>query len=243
MRKNIKLIVISIIMLFTLTGCAAVDYEITVNSDGSANINYILGYNKQFFNNMGVNPEDMEEDSFVNFKKEAEESGYHVEEYSDDNILGFKATKQINNVQEEFSLKEAFGEENIKNDNKFVIEKTFLNTKYLLDLDIDLTEISSNSEGMQAQYINSFMNQTKMTMRINLPGKILTSNATTISENGKTVEWNLIPGQVNKISLEATQINIVSILLIVGIVIVLIAIIIFAIVKKKSKNDKNVDKE
>ena len=249
MKKVFNLVILAIIMLVTLTGCASVNYEITINADGSADISYLVGYNKSFFTSMGVNPEQMSDEAFSEMEEEAKNNGYTIEKYSDDTIIGFKSSKHLNKVQEEFSLKEAFGDEYISQENTedFKIEKNLFTTKYILNTKIDLSTMKAEeSDDSEAQYMNMFLNQIKMNMKINLPIKATSNNATTISNNGKTLEWTLTPGQVNEIKLEATQLNIMFVVGIIIAIILLVVVIVIAIIKFTKKNkgkDNNIDKE
>ena len=94
MKKTIKtlaLIVITIVTLLTLTGCANVNYEIKLNKDGSGDVSYILGYDKSFLSSMGVTTESLaNDDSLDEMKEEAQEQGFTVTQYEDDNTYGFK---------------------------------------------------------------------------------------------------------------------------------------------------------
>ena len=52
-----------IIALVTLTGCMNVNYEVKLNEDGSAEISYLLGYDKSFLSSMGVSTEDLKNEA------------------------------------------------------------------------------------------------------------------------------------------------------------------------------------
>ena len=57
MKKTIRIISIItmlIIALVTLTGCMNVNYEVKLNEDGSAEISYLLGYDKIFLSSIEV---------------------------------------------------------------------------------------------------------------------------------------------------------------------------------------------
>lgn len=54
-----------IIALVTLTGCMNVNYEVKLNEDGSAEISYLLGYDKSFLSSMGVSTEDLKNDETI----------------------------------------------------------------------------------------------------------------------------------------------------------------------------------
>lgn len=220
MKKTIVLIIMLIIMLITLTGCAEVNYEVEINKDGSGEITYIYGISKE---KLGSS-EDLVEQFVGTMKEQAEESGYGVEVYENEKISGFKAKKHLENLSEEFSLEEAFGEEYVKDsqNNKINIEKSFWITKYSQNAELDLTNLSDAN--------------IEMTYKIKLPTVIKTNNASKVSEDGKELTWNLKSGEINKIEFIAEEINIMSIIIIVGAIVAVGVVIITIIVILKKKD-------
>ena len=85
--KGILIIAIVCMVLISLSGCARVNYEVNVNKDGSADVSYVMGYDKEFLNSMGVSESDVGEEGFADMEKEATEDGYQVEKYNDDIIV------------------------------------------------------------------------------------------------------------------------------------------------------------
>lgn len=72
---------------------------------------------------------------------------------------------------------------------------------------------------------------------ITLPVKAKTNNANKVEKDGKTLRWNFIGGEVNKVEFTATQINILPIIVIIVAVIIIVAII-FIILKRKKVTKK-----
>lgn len=218
MKKTVGLIVILIIMLVTLTGCAEINYEVEVHNDGSGNITYIYGISKERMENST----DIVEQFVGTMREQAEESGYTVEIYEDGEISGFKANKYIENLSEDFSLEETFGSEYVKDteNNKIKIEKSFWTTKYSQNTEIDLTNLSDED--------------LEMTYKIKLPTKVKTSNTNNISEDGKELTWTLTGGEKNKIEFTAEEFNMLPIVIVLLVIIVIaIGITVFIILKKK----------
>ena len=105
MKKTLKTITLMLmvgIILLTLTGCANVNFDIKLNADGSGEVSYVMGYDKSFLTSMGVTTSSLEnDDSFKEMEDEARQEGYTVKKYEDDNTYGFKATKHVENIQNE----------------------------------------------------------------------------------------------------------------------------------------------
>lgn len=200
--KNIAIIAILTIILLTLTGCANINYDIKLNEDGSGDIVYTMGYDKSFLKSMGVETTSVKNDDSLNdMKKEAEAKGYTIEDYEDDNTYGFKASKHVNNIQEEFNMNDEVSDNN-EEVERIIYEKTLLKTKYSQDSKIDLTNMEEDED---AAILKALMAQMKISYRITLPFKATSNNATTVSEDGKTLEWVLKVGEINEIKFEAAK--------------------------------------
>lgn len=200
--KNIAIIAILTIILLTLTGCANINYDIKLNEDGSGDIAYTMGYDKSFLKSMGVETTSVKNDDSLNdMKKEAEAKGYTIEDYEDDNTYGFKASKHVNNIQEEFNMNDEVSDNN-EEVERIIYEKTLLKTKYSQDSKIDLTNMEEDED---AAILKALMAQMKISYRITLPFKATSNNATTVSEDGKTLEWVLKVGEINEIKFEAAK--------------------------------------
>ena len=245
MKKTITVIAMLIIMLVTLTGCMTVDYEVTINKNGSADISYVMGYSKSFFKSMGATEADIEEsfneNGFTDLEEEAVKEGYSIEKISNDEIFGFKATKHIDKL-EAYSMSGTFGEY-VEEADTFSVTKGFFKNKYSLTTKIDLTEMSAMTEDSaddSAAYANMFINQMKMNYKVNLPEKVTSSNATAVLEDGKTLNWELKPGKVNEIQFEYSQVN-TMVFVIIGAIAVLIVAIIVTIIVLKGKKGKTLD--
>ena len=223
MKKTIGLIIVLILTLITLTGCAEINYEVQVNKDGSGEILYIYGISKEVLENFNISADEI----VSSMKEQAEESSYTVEAYEDEKIAGFKANKHIEDLNKDFSLQEAFGEEYVKDteDNGIKIEKNFFFIKYYQNAQLDLTSVGESEQNITMIY------------QVKLPVKAKTNNASEVLENGKTLKWNLTGGEVNKIEFEAKEINVLPIA-IIGIVIIVTVAVVIIILKKKHATKK-----
>lgn len=228
--KNIAIIAILGIILLTLTGCANVNYDIKLNKDGSGDVSYVMGYDKSFLASMGVETTSVKNDDSLNdMKKEAEENGYTIEDYEDETTFGFKASKHINNIQEEFDLDNI--SEDSEESNKIMYEKTVLKTKYSQDAKVDLTNMFEDNNAM----LKAIVSQMKISYRITLPYKAGSNNANTVSEDRKTLEWTLKAGEVNEIKFEATKDYGMYALAGLALVLVIVAVVAVMLSKKVKK--------
>ena len=241
MNKTFKTIVLMIIVgiiLLTLTGCANINYDIKLNADGSGEVSYVMGYSKTFLTSMGVTRSSLEnDDSFKEMEDEAKEEGYTVEKYEDDETYGFKATKHVDKIQNEFDLTNSVSTNAQEGQNdKIVYEKNLLKTRYYQDAKLDLTNMGSD-DAQEAAMMQSILSQMKITYKITLPFKAQESNATTVSEDGKTLEWKLEAGKVNEIKFDAAQ-DYTIYAIVGGVALLAIIVVILVAVSKKGKKDK-----
>ncbi len=226
MKKVLSLATIMLIALIVLTGCVDVNYEVTLNKDGTADVAYVYGFDKATLEQMGSTAEDMTSE----MKQNAEASEYEIEPYSDDKVEGFKAKKHVENLSD-ISLEEAFGSEYITDseENRFKVEKKGSKTFYSQNAKIDLSNMDSSMASMVT-----------MKYTVKLPTKVGENNASEVSKDGKTLTWNLTAGKVNEINFEANSSIIGTVITIVIIALVVIGVTVaVVIVVKKSKKEKS----
>ena len=237
MKKVLKIFVLLAVMLIILTGCVDVNYEVTINSDGTADVAYIYGFEKEYLEEMETTAEEMTQE----MQQNAELSDYTVETYSNDEVEGFKATKHVTDLSQ-ISLEEAFGSEYVSDseENQIKVEKKGSKTVYSQKADIDLTSMDESMASMVT-----------MKYTIKLPEKAGNNNASEVSKDGKTLIWNLKAGEINKIEFEATEsgamdkiirIVVIALVSLVGVAVV-VTVIIVIVKKVKNKNNNEVKTE
>ena len=166
------------------------------------------------------------EDLVASMKEQAENSEYKTEYYEDDEIAGFKASKHLNDLSKEFSLKEAFGKEYVNEDEGktgIKINKSLFKTKIIQESQIDLTSMKDIQAAVKMKYT------------VKLPVKLKTNNATQVEKDGKTATWELIPGEVNSVEYVASGINLLPILIIILVVCLVVAALVYYFIFFKKK--------
>ena len=226
MKKTIGIVVILVAMLIILTGCSVnIDYQVKVNANGTGEISYIYGYSKDTLESLQTTSADL----VKSMKEQAEENGYTTEEYKDDNMEGFKATKVLKDISKEFSFTEAFGDENVedKEGQEIIIDRELFTIKVKQDAEIDLTSVEDVKSAVNIKYT------------VKLPVNVKSSNAKEVSKDKKTATWELTPGEVNKIEFVASGLNVASTLSIVFLVAVFAAGIVYFVLFFKKKKETN----
>ena len=170
---------------------------------------------------------------------ELESKGFTVEEFQDEKYTGYKLTGKIDNIDNligspDFNLDEIT---QINDKKIFVKEGSVYKGKIEVG---DPTDMEGETDSTNS--VNLIYNFT-----LNLPNKVKTSNATTVSEDGKTLTWNLSSGNISTIEFEFEFPSIFTflkdnMLLTAGIVVVVVLLIVgtITIILKKS-NKKNIE--
>lgn len=253
MKKTLKVVgilAVLVMTLLTLTGCMNVNFDVQLGKDGSGDVSYIIGYKKSFVESMGMTIDQLKEnDTSLEQQQEAiENEGYTVEEYEDDNTYGLIAKKHFDNI-EEFSINKELDLEVEEGSDKITFTKEGSKAKYSQDTTIDLTNLLGEDveNDSQMAMAAAMLKQMEMTYKITLPFKAGENNATTVSEDGKTLEWKLTTEKINEIKFEAEESGLpIALYIVIGVCILLvIAAIIGAILnnKGKEKTEPVVEKE
>ena len=218
--KKVLLTIMMALCVLCFTGCIRFNTTVKVKSNGKADVSML--YAMQSVDGSDTDQSDMEK-SYDELKSE----GWEVESYNEDDYIGFICTKK-NMDFNEFS--DQMGDTDQTNglmdsSSCKVTKKGF---KYSFDWDLGGDEETADS----SEYVNSLKSSGGyMTFTLKVPTKAISSNATTVSDGGKTLEWDLLalkPGE--GIHAEFSLINwplvIGGILAVVGIVICVVALII-----------------
>ncbi|NLA27908.1 MAG: hypothetical protein GX878_11000, partial [Firmicutes bacterium] len=150
MKKRLLYFFLTLLLLSALTGCVEVDYYIKVNRDASADVEYKLAFDQMFMGLLelqGENPLDQASQS-------AEEKGFTVSRYSEGDMSGIIARMHLDSLQElphiSIAWSEAAFEGNSHDDDAkspFKVKPGFFCNRYLLDMQIDLSEMSADEAG------------------------------------------------------------------------------------------------
>ena len=223
--KRFRTVFLSMMCIFCLTGCMRFNTTITVKNNGKLDVSMM--YAMMDMNDYGYDADSLTDDQIQDF----ENKGWEVEEYNQDGFKGFIVSKKDVTAKELAASMENTQSE-ISGDTSS-INFTRHGIKYVLDW-----KVFDNDEGEQlAAYKNFFtMSGGYMKMTVNLPVKPSASNATSVSNDGKTLEWDLLNlGPDQSIHLEFMLINIWLIIGLCAIAFVIVACIVLAIVLSSEK--------
>ena len=256
-KRSFKVLCLMLIIFMT-SGCMKLNVDMSINKDKSMNLSYVVAFANSLMNQSGTDTALDESDL-----KQAEESGFKVENYSDGSMTGYKFTKgfsNIDNISDEketiFDLEKLLDGEEAK---VFTVKKGLFKNTYSVKMqnntasemedEMDLGSIYGDSSSDYSSSSNIFgdtdlsmlTSSMDLTFTVNLPNKPINSNATTTENEGKKLEWNLMDQNLQNIEFEFELYNMDNIYLTVGIIGVLVIIIIVIIIMNKKKpNSKEV---
>ncbi len=172
-----------------------------------------------------------------------EKKGYKVERYSKDDYKGYRFTKSFKNI-EDIRLEDInFNVETDINEAVAETEGTIANTK---ESSLDLKASIFTKDGLNykasiprettgdSSSLNSYFD---MQLVVTLPNEVINHNADKVSNDGKTLSWNLVSNDGN-MEFEFSLISKYVIYAVIGAIVLLLLIIIILIIKKISKNHK-----
>lgn len=251
MKKITKILSI-MSLLFFVTGCYNYNAKMNIKDDKSMNFTIIETIDTSYEEEEIKNQEgevDVDIDYGQEMYKEAKTAlaprGYNVEEYMDpenSNLKGIKITKDFKNIDDISKEGEAirvdiYGitEDDFDDKTFFTVKKGILFNEYTATLVFGNEETTSSIEGF-SDISNSF----KAKYEVVLPTKVISSNATNISEDKKSLEWVLATDKINTVKytfkLAEKKDLIMAFASIALIVLLIIIAIVVAINNKKRKN-------
>ena len=261
MRKKIFSILGLFIMLFSLTGCIKYNAVIEVKEDKSMNYSMIYAMTKSI---MELDENQSEELIDENQRKKLVENGFKIENYEDDTYKGFKVIKTITNIDNissendvEYRLSNILEEQNnvkmfkiTKGENKNIYTANFIfnardskindenieNENQLLE-ETPNSDVEITTDDNLSELSDTLSKSLDLKFMVRLPYAALSSNATSKSDDGKELIWNLSDDKLETIMFQFSLNNSVQnnnfpiIILGIGL---LSAITIFIIIKRKN---------
>lgn len=223
-------ILISLMMVLVLSGCVKGVFHVTVNKDGSGDLDYRFAMDSAL-----LSSDRKEENPLEEFKSIAKKDGFIVSQFKENGYFGVEAKKHVENISQGIGedLINSLSSTDKKEKVNFNIDKGFLFNVYQLKTNLDLKDFVSKDND---PFASMFINKIDLKMLLTLPVEVENHNASRIlfveSEKIKTYEWDIIPGQNNEIYLEAKVLNMRNIMLLVLLGIGLVVVTFFALKKR-----------
>ncbi len=226
--KTVYLLLMCIILLFA-AGCVDVDIELTIHKDGSGEIMYRIAMDPLLHRFLT----ESDSDPLEEFIKEAEVEGFLVTVFRGEKT-GIEARKVVENMGEGSGLYLLNDEFDM---DQLIVNKGLFKNQIIFDTELDLTVLEREFAGDFEQLLGERMlSNMRFDFTLNLPIRPAKHNASTTENDGRTLIWNLTPGDKNPIYMEIEVLNIQNILILAGAFI--LSVIVIAVVLKARKHEE-----
>lgn len=176
--KKIKYLIVALFFIL-LTGCSSYDMSMSINRNKSMDLSINI-----------VSTSKEEISKYVDSLKEKYEvNDFKVEEFTRDNNYGIRITKHYDNIDnnsfaertDKFDLLYLYNNDYDKSiETKiFNVDKGFASNRYAANFFVDLTNKDID------------LSNTKVTFAAYLPKGNVSNNASSVSEDGNTLTWNI----------------------------------------------------
>ncbi|MFX3623386.1 MAG: hypothetical protein ACE3JP_04895 [Ectobacillus sp.] len=235
-----------IMMAVWLAGCVSGTADIQVHKNGSADAVIRFGIAQQAKRYLGsVNP-------FGHMESILKSNGFKVKQFDYSKSFGFEASqhyRSIRSLQKEKAVAASGNNKEERNDlGSFSTEmdKQWFSTTYRVKSTIDFSSLYEDflasfgrylqaSDNMRGFVAEELKKNISLKLRVTLPVRAESSNATRLENGGKTVEWKLHPTKENKLIMTVKVPNIKNIVIASGIFVFLLLVFIFIWIKKRRK--------
>jgi len=222
MKKLLLFLLLSLVSIIVV-GCMEMHSELTINKDRSADYTHIIL----------VDPDVipyLDENFLAETKNDYQEHGYQVSDYQEHDMIGFKASMHLNDIDNETII---LTDENEKPQNYdlIVVKKGFLKNSYHIRSIYDYSDMKDLKDD---PYVDMIFDAISFTFTLNLPTKAKNANTGNITNNGQTLEWDLFPGERNVVEADFELINTSNIILSILLALIIIAVIVILYMKKKT---------
>lgn len=252
MKKKLCNVLMAFFLMFMMTGCVKFNASMDIKKNKSMDFKIIYAFDTTYFGD-----EELLDDSD---KKELQDDGFTVSDYVDGDMKGFTISKNIKNIDDvsstediEYSLSGLL-EANASNKYIFKVKKGLFKNTYTAKLNFDSSDSSLNDSSdseddydydydySEDDYDYDFSDMTAsmdLNFNVTLPYAAISNNATTVSNDGKTLKWELTTTDASSMEFEFELYNMTAIYIGVAIIIVLVVAVIIFICRKKGNKSVN----
>lgn len=241
--KKVKVILLLFITLL-LTGCVKYNANMNIKKDKSMTFNIIYAVDTSILKDEELLSESNKENLRLN--------GFTYSKYSKGNYSGYKIKMNIKNIDLisstdniEYDLSKILTDD-IENDYMFKVKKGLIKNKYTANFILDTTKSDIESEDTKKEVESevedidiSSISNLDLSFNVNLPFPAIKTNATHINNNTKSLGWNLLTTESNKMTFVFELYNYTNLYILLGSIVlfVIIIVIIIIVIVKKNKEE------
>lgn len=233
MRGKLAALILTALLLCSVSGCVDANYHLTVNIDGSGDIDLKVVFSADTMNllqSLGVDP-------LATLAGDLEQEGYTVTPYQDEIKAGIRARKHVQMISGEsldFAPVAVQLQAAAVDHDLLKIERGLFRINYIVETEVDPAGFTGTHQmsGVEA-YI---LEQVNFLFVLTLPIAPREHNADSSEDQGKTLLWQLEPGQANLIKFEVSHWNPAGLAFLALIALIAVAVLVVLIRRTKVKH-------
>ena len=195
MKRVLKTTIAAIMAVAVLAGCTMKEnVGIKIGSDKKVSASVTIAYDKEFIDGLismnGTSADAItEEMRWEAAKSEDDMEGFTATKVTEEGMYGYVFTKELGNI-DTLSTEDSTAERVNFSDDDFFTSKMFIKdgNKYKSNMKIKMDD-NSASQVSQIQQGNGTI---EIKLVIELPNKAISNNANEVSEDGKTLSYDLL---------------------------------------------------
>ena len=252
--KKFKSLLALFMITFLLTGCVKFNANMEIRKDKSLGYSIIYAFDTSMFGDQ----EALSDDD----KAKVEEQGFKIESYEKDNYKGFIISKNFENIddisldsdvsydvsgllngssnnQEVFAVKKGFLKNTYTAKFTFNSNESNMNSNPGLDNDVsynDDTTDNDTSDDSSLDLSDSLSGLTSgmdLSFNVTLPYSALSNNATTATNDNKSLSWKLSSGNTDEINFSFELYNMVNVYIACGVLAIIIVCAVVMILNRR----------
>ncbi len=236
MKKLLLLCSVALI----LSGCAVKgDFKLGINSDKTVDFGVTIAYDDELIEVLMTNSEEASEEveyteeqkwEFIDSMFDDEEdnsyesAGFTSERYQEGDFKGYTYSKNLGDIESVTAENASF---NLTDDSQDLASAKF----FTKNGDNYVSKITF----VPVEETDTYQIDSSFTFTVTLPTKPISHNADNVSEDGKTLTWNLVADSQKNIDFEFNFSSFPLIPVIIGVAVLLVIIIIIIVVVTKGK--------
>ena len=228
MKKRIVALCLALVLILSLTACIRFEATVKINKNGTADVRMLMAASDALASMGNGGSIGFSEEEIAEYKT----NGYEYEEYTDDDAsyTGFIISRKGLDLQSGEKNGDEMGVESIIDGDMFKVDGKHVTIDFAMFSESDYEEL-----GSYLSMLKSYGGYMKFILE--LPAKPTNHNATTVSEDGKTLTWDLTKFKANeKVHAEFDMPSSILTWLLPIIGVILVAIVVVVLIKKKKSN-------
>lgn len=227
MKRRIVALCLALVLILSLTACIRFEATIKINKNGTADVSMLMAASDALAS-MGDGDVGLSEEEIAEYKAK----GFEYEEYvdADAGYTGYTLSRKGVDLQSGENKNDETGMESILDGDLFKVDGKHVT--------IDFAPMSDSEYEESGSYLSMLKNYGGyMKFNLELPVKPTNHNATTVSEDGKTLTWDLTKLKGNEsVHAEFDMPSSILTWLLPIIGVILVAIVVVVLIKKKKSN-------